>query len=377
MFVQKPLFNSFFHGGFECSTHRRIDGKRLDVIKDTAHDKHALEDYLALISHGINTARDGIRWHLIETFPGYYDWSSFLPMLRAARESKMQVIWDICHYGWPDDIDIWKPEFVHRFTNFAVAVAKLIKSETDEIPFYSPVNEISFWSWAGGEVGYLNPHVQGRGFELKQQLVCATISAIEAIRQIDSRARFIQAEPLINIVSPSLEKKAEAAMHNEAQYQVWDMLSGNICPGLGGRKDLLDIIGVNYYSDNQWYLSGPKIHWTHPEHEPLANLLNKVFRRYNHPVFISETGIEGDLRPQWIRYICDEVRSANLQGVAIEGVCLYPVTDYPGWDDERHCPTGLLGIADQYGERIPHTLLAEEIKQQKNMFELHQSFVKF
>ena len=40
---------------------------------------------------------------------GRYDWSSFLPMLRAARETGTQVLWDLLHYGWPDDLDIWRP----------------------------------------------------------------------------------------------------------------------------------------------------------------------------------------------------------------------------------------------------------------------------
>src|SRR3712207_8963919 len=39
-----------------------------------------------------------------ETAPGRYDWSSFLPMLRAARDRGIQVIWDLCHYGWPENI---------------------------------------------------------------------------------------------------------------------------------------------------------------------------------------------------------------------------------------------------------------------------------
>lgn len=365
---QKKLFNSFFQGGFECSTHRRGDGKRVDVIKDTLHDKYVLEDYLSLAVHEIKTVRDGLRWHLIEPRPGYYDWSSFLPMLKAAKESKTQVIWDLCHYGWPDDIDIWRPEFVTRFTNFAAAVAKLIKAETDEVCFYSPINEISFLSWGGGDVAYLNPLAQNRGFELKHQLVRASIAAIETIRQIDSHARFVQSEPLINIVSSSLENATEAVLHNEAQYQAWDMIAGNTWPGLGGHLDLLDIIGVNYYPYNQWYLNGAGIFHTSPEYEPLSNLLSKVYNRYERPMFIAETGIEGHERCEWLNYICDEVYNASLRGVQIEGICLYPITNYPGWDDERHCETGLLGLVDSYGYRQVFSPLAEEIKQQTLRF---------
>ena len=35
----------------------------------------------------------------------------------------------------------------------------------------------------------------------------------------------------------------------------------------------------------------------------------------------------------------------------VEGICLYPVVDYPGWVDERHCATGLLGHPDAEGKR--------------------------
>ena len=41
-------------------------------------------------------------------------------------------------------------------------------------------------------------------------------------------------------------------------------------------------------------------------------------------------------------------------GVPVEGICLYPVLDYPGWADERHCPVGLLGFADESGRRCVH-----------------------
>ena len=78
-------FDSFFQAGFECSSHRRKDGVRLDLIKATAHDKHALNDYRQCHELGFRTLRDGLRWHLIEKVPGQYDWSSWMRMLDAAE----------------------------------------------------------------------------------------------------------------------------------------------------------------------------------------------------------------------------------------------------------------------------------------------------
>lgn len=143
------LFNSFVMAGYECSSQRRQDGRRLDLLAATGHARWAHKDYAQLAGLNVRCARDGLRWHLIERSPGRYDWSSFLPMLRAARDHQVQVIWDLCHYGYPDDLDVWRPSFVDRFARFAGAVAGLMSDEGISVPFYSPVNEISFWSWAG------------------------------------------------------------------------------------------------------------------------------------------------------------------------------------------------------------------------------------
>jgi hypothetical protein len=35
------LFQNWFIGGFECSTHRRRDGRRLDLLASTRHDVNA------------------------------------------------------------------------------------------------------------------------------------------------------------------------------------------------------------------------------------------------------------------------------------------------------------------------------------------------
>ena len=53
-------------GGFECSSHINNSGRRLDLIEATRHEEFALADYERLRNHGLITARDGVRWHLIE-----------------------------------------------------------------------------------------------------------------------------------------------------------------------------------------------------------------------------------------------------------------------------------------------------------------------
>lgn len=387
------VFNSFFLGGFECSTHRRHDDRRLDLLVATKHDRWVTDDYRQLAEHGIRAVRDGIRWHLVERSPGRYDWASFLPMLRAARDNGTQVIWDLCHYGWPDDIDIWKPAFVERFARFAKAAASLVRNETDAIPFFCPINEISYFSWAGGDVARFYPLGKERGAELKSQLVRASIAAIEAVRGVEPRARFMQPDPLINVAAspwcPLQDDRVEAENYRCAQYQSWDMLAGFEFPELGGKPEYLDIIGVNYYSDNQWIIGGrtadlhaararpfQTLELGHPLYRPFRELLIDIYARYGRPLLISETGAESWAQAMWLRYVADEVRSALVCGVPVEGICLYPIIHYPGWLDDRHCECGLLGIGNEQGHRsidegVAHTLRREQ-KFFANLFQRDQ-----
>ena len=367
------LFRSFFAGGFECSTHRRAhDRQRVDVIAAMRHDVLAVDDYRLLGGHGLLTVRDGVRWHLIEQAPGRYDWSSLEAQLAGAAAAGTEVVWDLLHYGWPDDVDVWSPAFVTRFAAFAAAAARVIRAGTRGTRFYCPVNEISFLSWAGGDAAYLNPFARGRGYELKVQLARAAIAAMEAIRVDDPQARFAHVDPVINVITdPGRPWEAPHAQgHRQAQFQGWDLLSGRIWPQIGGRPELLDLVGVNYYHNNQWIHGGPPIHRHHPLHKPFHRMLAETFARYGRPIFVAETGIEGDERPAWLAHVAAEVREARRLGVPVEGICLYPVLDHPGWDDDRPCPNGLLRTAPDGRTRLADPAYAAELARQRRLMRL-------
>jgi beta-glucosidase/6-phospho-beta-glucosidase/beta-galactosidase len=366
--TDQVLNKTFWIAGFECSCHRRSDGRRLDLVASTRHDHFAQSDYSRLRQVGIGTARDGVRWHLVERLRGRYEFGSLLPMVRAARKAGVQVIWDLCHYGWPDGLDIFGTEFVDRFADYARAVARVIASETDEPAAYCPVNEISFWSWAGGDVAYLNPFATNRGFELKVQLVRASLAAIDAIWSVDPRARILHAEPAIHIVrNPARGARKDTEGHRLAQFQAFDMLAGQLWPQLGGDERYLDVVGVNYYPNNQWVLDGPGIGRDDPRYRPFRQILAEVWERYGRPVIVSETGAQGRDRAPWLSYMAEEVRAARSAGVPVEGICLYPILDYPGWDDDRHCETGLWGLATPEGHRETCSDLAKELERQARL----------
>jgi len=328
--------------GFESACQVNAAGERVDMIAGVQHDAQALRDYQLLSSVNIRCARDGIRWHLIDRSNGYYDFSSFLPMLQASRKAGLQIAWNLCHYGWPDGLDVFSPEFVKRFARFSGAVAKLIREETEEPPLFTPVNEISFLAWAGGSRRIMFPYADGRDDELKQQLIRATLAACDAIRDVMPRARFLYPEPVIHVVAPDgrPDLAAEASGYNESQFEVWDTIAGRKNPSLGGAEHYLDIVGLNYYHSNQWEHPAGRLRWEDEPRDsrwkPFHQLIAVNWKRYQKPLMISETSHFGSGRARWIREMSQEVYHARIRGIPVEGICLYPILDRYDWDNKQH-----------------------------------------
>ena len=358
-------------GGFECSTHRNKRGRRLDLIASTRHDEFAERDYARLLSFGLGACRDGLRWHLIEPEPFKYDFSSLKNQVEAAKKTGIDVTWDYFHYGYPDDLDIFSPEFIERFVAFCIAVTKYLQSELGDNLIACPVNEISFYSWAAAHEGNFYPAVRRRGNELKRHLVRAGIAGSRAIKSVSSGAVIMFTDPAIHVVSrdQSPAKKRAAEMYRLAQFEAFDMLLGKCEEELGGGEDVLDLIGLNYYFHNQWHHTNRrKLPLGHPLYRPLSEILDEYQNRYNKPLVLAETGIEDEERPEWFRYICEETRKALSLRVDIRGICLYPICNHPGWADDRHCHNGLWDYADDNGDREIYQPLADEIETQLSCF---------
>ena len=157
--------------------------------------------------------------------------------------------------------------------------------------------------------------------------------------------------------------------YNEAQFEAWDMLTGRKDPELGGAPAYLDVLGVNYYSDNQWRQGGSTIPLGHHDYKPLSELLADAHARFGRPILVAETGAEGGARAPWLHYVAQEARAALAAGVPVEGICVYPILEYPGWENGRHCATGLLCVPDEEGRRPVYEPLAGELARQQAVLE--------
>ena len=330
---------SFFFGGFEGTACMNRHREWIDQIAATEHDRQADGDFRRLRETGLLTAREAIRWPLVDR-RGKLDFSSVQPFLDASRRHGIEVIWDLFHYGYPGDLDPFGEAFVARFADYCHAAARLVRAHTEGTCYFTPVNEPSFFAWAGGEVGRFAPHCTGRGPELKLALVRAAIAGINAIRAAVPEARIVNVDPLCHIVAPADRVVPGADAHDfnhRAVFEAWDMIAGRTRPELGGSMDHLDIIGVNYYWTNQWEIGGEErpLALDDPRRLPLSRLLRRVWQRYHAEMLLTETAHSGDMRPIWMHTMADECEKLLDAGIPLRGACLYPILGMPEWHDRE------------------------------------------
>ena len=333
-------FASFWWGGFECTDQLNCFGERVDFLPLTGHLQLLDADYAALPPLGIRTVREGIRWAHIEKMPYHYDWSTVQTMLDAGQRHGIQQVWDLCHFGYPDDLTPLHPLFAQR---------------PEAVLIVTPINEVSFISWLSGDVKGTAPYCHGQGWDVKYGLMRAYIEGSWALREADPAIRFLSAEPLVSIVAPSGangHRQRQARTAHDNQFQTTDILCGRRCPELGGHPDLLDLVGFNYYYDNQWQLHPhTTLGWNDdrpdPRWKPLRALLKAAHGRYNRPFALTETSHPGLDRPAWLRMIGRECAAVRAAGLPLLGTCLYPIIDRPDWDHLHHWHHSGLWDADE------------------------------
>ena len=348
-------FRTFWQAGYEGADHVNRHQQPLSLNAATGHLDRVRADYTLLASFGMRTARESIGWRLCEV-DGVFDFSSIAPRARIAQEMGIQICWTFCHYGWPEDVDLFAPEFITRFARFCGAATEFLAPFTDDIPVYSPINEISFTSWALSShlFHFKNMTRDDAGGEGKRQLVRATIAGCDAIRAVDPRARILQCDPLIHVVAPidRPDWAESAAQWRASQFEAWDMLLGRIEPELGGAEHYLDLIGINYYHSNQWESGTNARLWWHlgnPRRLPLHVLLQELHQRYQRPLVLAETSHVGSGRGVWIKEMASEAALAMQHGVDFRGICLYPIVDRPDWEDGTHWHKSGLWDVDRAG----------------------------
>jgi beta-glucosidase/6-phospho-beta-glucosidase/beta-galactosidase len=364
------IFPTFFMAGFECSTFVWKDKERKDYVTATGHDRHLKNDFAAAMGLGIGVVREAIRWPQVDLGGGRYDWSSVKAVQKAATECKITPIWDLCHYGFPDGCDPFSEECLQRFAAYCRAAAEFVTSSARGPYFFTPVNEITFFSAAASDLEWMYPFAKGRECELKRALARMDIAGVKAIREVQPDARMVHVDPIVHAVPPpgrpDLADAAREEEHHTAM-EAWDMLAGRIAPELGGSPEILDIVGVNVYHYSQVQLDGDKKRETlgprDPRRKPLSELLRFAWDRYRRPIIIGETSGYQDNRAEWLRMTVEESLKALNDGVELHGICLYPFVDVPDWWTQKWAKIGIYDVADKDSfERVPCDPYIQELR---------------
>lgn len=364
------IFPTFFMGGFECSTFVWKDGQRKDYVAATGHDAHLASDYSAAMKLGIGVVREGIRWPNVDLGEGRYDWSSVKAAQDVATKCNITPIWDLCHYGFPEGCDPFSQACHDRFVDYCRAAAAFVTGSAEGPYFFTPVNEITFFSAAATDLEWMYPFAKGREEELKRALCRMAIAGAKAIREVQADARMVHVDPMVHAVPPTdrpdLADEAWEEAYREA-YEGFDMLCGRLAPELGGAPEILDIVGVNVYHYSQVVLKedkgrevlGPR----DPRRKPLSEMLKFAWDRYHRPIIIGETSGYQDTRAEWLRMTMEESLKALNAGIDLQGICLYPFIDLPDWWTQKWAKIGIYDVADKDEfERFPCTAYIDELR---------------
>lgn len=372
------MFRSFVWAGFECATGLNARGEWIDQVSATGHDRFLEDDYARVAGLGMWTVREGVRWPLVDR-NGRMDFSTVTPVLAAARRHRIEVIFDLFHFGYPHGVDLFSEAAADRFAEYCYAVARYVARNSDGPFAFTSVNEPSFFSWAAGEAGLFAPHAIGRGWELKVALVRLAIRGIDAIRSACPAARIVNVDPICRVVAPCDRPECEQevrAFNDGAVFQAYDMLAGRLLPELGGSPRHLGVVGINYYWTNQWEHERPgaPLGDDDPRRCSLGDIVRGVWRRYGADVAVTETSHVDARRAPWLREAAAEAAAALDDGVPLRGLCLYPVLGMPEWHDRgRWTNMGIWDVDARDGalERNVYTPLVEALAEAHRRFEHH------
>ena len=134
-------------------------------------------------------------------------------------------------------------------------------------------------------------------------------------------------------------------------------------PSSAATPRYLDVLGLNYYHDNQWYFgSGPQDPAGPPRLPAVARHAARLAPALRAADRDRRDGDRGGARPRWLRFVCREVDAACRRARRSQAVCLYPIVNHPGWTNDRHCHNGLWDYADAQAAPQTTSRLARELR---------------
>jgi beta-glucosidase/6-phospho-beta-glucosidase/beta-galactosidase len=331
----------------------------LDEYDLTEHTLHWREDLETVRTLGATAIRYGVNWPLVHRAEGDFDWSMLDERLRyATQELGLTIIADLVHYGTPTWLtaSFADPRYPAAVADFAGRFADRYRGVVDHItPLNEPLTTASFC----GLRGIWPPALTGwEGWtRVTIGIVQGMAAAIGAVRAANPDALIVHVEASSLYRSDDPVLAEQASFLEEIGMLPTDLLLGLVDPThdkhawlvrhgaspadlahLAAHPPTIDIMGVNYYPDlsPRTLVGSPSDisqlatnRWT----DGLAQTLRAYAARYNRPLLITETSIEGDeeTRSDWFESSARLVDTLRREGMDIRGYTWWPLLDFVDW----------------------------------------------
>ena len=312
---------------------------RQDEVKLIRHDEFLDIDHGLMASIGCVGVRDAARWYVTHPKPHRFDWSWLDRVVKSAETHHLKLYLDLWHYGYPDWLDIMADDAPAHFAEFAGEIAR----RYPQLTHYCVSNEPSLFIDFGGRRGRWKPFLRldEAALQLHHQVCRMIIQASEAILAVNPKVLLIIPEPW-----HAFQENPE-----ERQASVIDSVLGRRYPELGGRSELISIIGLNHYRDS-----------TIPPFHRLV--MRACERRADKPIWFTETSgpPQGWKQSEWFWWMMSEVQLAAVHGARMDVFTWAPAISMYDWVDEtKHLPNGIWRIGAD-GQREPDDLMIKSIQ---------------
>ncbi len=311
------------------------------------------DDFTLAQSLNMNAQRISVEWSQIEPKEGQFDQSAldhYHDEVKALREHGMEPMVTLWHWTFPQwlsDQGGWlAPKSDECFARFA---AKLADTFGDDVSLWITVNEPGVYASNSYLLGTRPPQQRNPLAYLHslRRLQLVHQAAYVAIKNNHPKAQIGMAQDMYSY-APYKNRWNYRGIARIARWwtnQHW----------LSGVTNQLDFIGINYYAqvpigplrlpgkpDNQLRSD---LGWAlHPE--GIYNVLIGA-KRYNKPIYITESGLADaqDVYRAW--YITETLRSVHQamdEGVVVKGYFHWSLMDNFEWEKGFWPRFGLIGI---------------------------------
>lgn len=337
----------------------RDGGRSLDEYELTDHYDRWRSDLDLVADLGCTAMRYGLPWYRLNPAPGEWDWSWLDAVIDYAAESAgIQVIADLVHYGTPAWLSggFTDPRYPEAIAAFAVQVAKRYG---DAIAAYTPLNEPLVTASFCGDRAIWPPYGRGDAgwANVVMGLARGMQTTIAALRETQPDAAVVHVEAT-HVWSTTDENLLEQLEQRRLRnFLPTDLMTGRVTPQhplhawlrtLGITTHALDqmclhavepdAIGLNYYptmSCRELVQHGSDIVSVAVDGgEPgLRQVLSEFHFRYQLPLLVAETGVEGEHGEQvgWLERAVRTVFDERAAGLPIIGFTWWPLFDFVDW----------------------------------------------